>query len=243
MKIFNAISLSLALCTQAYIAMVWIGLKSMEIRVLLMHARSGGKDTSSMLSGVMECCKGRLVWNWTVFLVLGVAHREREEDSSCLHKQANGKQMAVKAANTYEKRSCFQQIRPGSTSGKRWGITHPSTWQLPITCGTLSLHFLAVLLSYHSQGPMAIWGRWRGKERKTSFVCVCVCVSRVKTKMNVLCLPPFPEPVGPSEASCRAVSWKVHPHCNWLCQSCQGDHLAAPHAFVPQLPFEIHQLQ
>lgn len=175
MKIFNAISLSLALCTQAYIAMVWIGLKSMEIRVLLMHARSGGKDTSSTLSGVMECCKGRLVWNRTVFLVLGVTHREREEDSSCLHNlQANGKQMAVKAANTYEKRSCFQQIRPGSTSSKRWSITHPSTWQLPITCDTLSLHFLAVLLS--TARDLQLSEGDGGEKKGKPALCVCVWV-------------------------------------------------------------------
>lgn len=101
MKIFNVVSLSLSLCAQAYIAVVWIGLKSMEIHALLMHAGSGGKDTFSTLSWVIECCKGRLDWNQALLLFLGV-QTDGKEDSPCLHKHLSrhtSRRMAVRTAD------------------------------------------------------------------------------------------------------------------------------------------------
>lgn len=182
MNIFNAISLLLSLCAQAYIAMMWIGLKSMEIHALLMHASSGGKDTSSILSWVTECCKSRLDWNRALLLFLG-AQRDGEEDSPCLRKWS----------------VCTHQPANGSLGKKRFAPSRsdwsqhlvrdeaPST-RAPGSCPLPAVPWACIswlLQSCCSQGRRTSKGDGRQKGGKIAFFFL---FPELKKKINVFCV-------------------------------------------------------
>lgn len=228
--------------------MVWIGLKSAKTHTLLIHASSGGKDNSSSLSWVMECCKGRLDWNWAL-LFRGV-QTDGEEDSCCLYKrsvytfqQANSskgsRHWGKKGFASSRSDQSWHLVRDGALSPVIWASDDCPLPTAPSACISW--------LCYDATAARLRTSKEDGRESGGKRACLLVCLfPELRTKMNVFVPTTFSRACrveGPSKASCRAVSWKVHPCCNWLCHSCQGGHLAAPHAFVPQLPFEIHQLQ